>query len=251
MQPIIIEIKPSGLSPFPIQVVGESRYKENLLNICGDYDAESGFDDDTLAAELVMEDDNPIEPGIAIAVRMSPGFGEEDLKIGYLSKQDATAYRQRVIDLGYTGQVIGVCGACIKGGFEKHEEIANFGVRLDFIPGNFEVANVSAETLAASEKTAQSPKANQPPASAEKSQRLPNPPLIPVKGSGCLYYGLIFPFVLIIDFYILVFWLLWVIILVIWRFFSATPQRQKIGAILLALIVLASIISAIAQATIK
>lgn len=128
----VISIKPTLVKPYPLEVVGESRYKSNLLQICGDYDTSEGYEDDGHAAELILEDNNPYDPGNAVLVQI------DDLPVGYLSKSDARLYRQRLQTLGFSGNVVAVSTASIKGGFEHGGEIADFGVRLAFFASAFE-----------------------------------------------------------------------------------------------------------------
>ncbi len=124
----MIALESSYEEPYPVQVQGESSYKTNLETICGYYDDEEGYDDDSHKAFLFLDDANKFDPGNAVEVQI------DDLTVGYLSKPNAKAYRKRLTELAAPENAIAVCGASIKGGFRKRnsEEIADFGVRLDF-----------------------------------------------------------------------------------------------------------------------
>lgn len=133
MSTTIVSIKSTHVNPYPLEAVGEARYKTTLLKICGDYDTAEGYDDDSHAAELFLDNDNPHDPGNAVLVKI------DELPVGYLSKLDARAYRQRLQKLGLSGDVIAISTASIRGGFEKDGEIADFSVRLDFFVSTFDL----------------------------------------------------------------------------------------------------------------
>jgi len=131
----IIKIQTSYTEPYPVQVQGESNYKQNIedaINFLGD---DEGVDADDFIAHLILEDDNVYDPGNAVRVEI------EGKTVGYLSKPDAKKYRKRLSDLGIAN-VIGQCYASVKGGFIKRStgEQADFGIRLDIHIDDFEVA---------------------------------------------------------------------------------------------------------------
>jgi len=130
--PEIFSIKPTNEIPYPTEVSGESHYKENLLQICGEYDQEEGYDDDTHAAELILDNENKYDPN-AVMVKI------DDLQVGFLAKHIAVLYRNRLKELNLLNNPIGIVTASIKGGFSKKGSISDFGVRLAFYPDIFEV----------------------------------------------------------------------------------------------------------------
>jgi hypothetical protein len=104
------------------KVVGESNYQDALEQIAADY--ENVFID---TVELLLEDKNKYDSN-AVAVTVD---GET---VGYLSRDDAVKYRQRLAELNYT-DIIGVCvGKLIGGGEDK-----SYGIVLDLDLDNFEV----------------------------------------------------------------------------------------------------------------
>jgi hypothetical protein len=138
-------IASSGKKPYPLDVVGESHYKNNLRKICEDYDTKQGYDNDRHIAEIILEDSNKYD-NKAVLVRI------DDLAVGHLKKDDAVAYRQRLASLGLPAGMIGYCRASIKGGFNLendadsdddsgNSQVADFGVKLDFSPYNFTIAS--------------------------------------------------------------------------------------------------------------
>ena len=139
----VFSIVPTTGSPYPTEVKGESSYKSNLLQICGEYDQDDGYDDDTHAAELILENENAHD---ANAVRVAI----DDLTVGYLARTDALRYRKRLVELEIAKPCVGVTTASIKGGFLKDGEVTDFGVRLAFLPGEFEIEKLNKiEPLAA------------------------------------------------------------------------------------------------------
>jgi hypothetical protein len=132
----IIGLKSSYEEPYPVQIRGESSYKGNLENICGYHGEESYFADDHKAI-LYLEDDNQYDPGNAVRVEI------DDLVVGYLSRPDAKKYRKRLTEVDGPENAIALCGASIRGGFiTKYGEKADYGVRLDFNIGDFDLAPV-------------------------------------------------------------------------------------------------------------
>lgn len=115
-------------------VVGESHYQDVLLVTKGACTAGPG-DRPTFTAALIAEPDNPYDPD-AIAVYSPEG------KVGYLSRDDAPAYRlvlEEVARLGYHG---GACEAYLTGGepdkpsFGVVLQLADPGACLAELPGD-------------------------------------------------------------------------------------------------------------------
>jgi hypothetical protein len=111
-----------GPGTFSFPVVGESHYQTALASICGGY-TEEGHDV-VVEANLVLEDSNPHDPD---AVRV-------DIKgetVGYLSRENARQYRNRLIEEGYP-HVVAKCMANIRGGWDRgHGDKGYFGIWLD------------------------------------------------------------------------------------------------------------------------
>jgi hypothetical protein len=156
----LIGLQSSYEEPYPVQVRGESSYKDNIENICG-YVDDDGYDDDSHKAFLYFENENKHDPGNAIRIEIN------DLAVGYLSRPDAKLFRERLKTIGTPENPIAVCGASIKGGFLKSDgETADYGVRLDFDIDTFTLAplnfteNVTKEINQAPTAPVISPKIN-------------------------------------------------------------------------------------------
>lgn len=135
----LVGLSPSYEEKYPTEVSGESSYRANIEKICGLYDEDEGYKDDSHLAALFLENDNQFDSN---AVRVTIN----DLTVGYLSKPAAKAYRQRLAELGAPENAIGVCTASIRGGFRKKSgDIADFGVRLDFELASFKLDRVRYE----------------------------------------------------------------------------------------------------------
>jgi len=228
--------------PYPLQIVGESSYRNNIEKICGYFDEEEGYNDDSHVAALYLEDDNPYDPNNAVCVAI------DDLTVGYLSKTNATSYRKRLTLLNAPINAIGICSGSIRGGHLKRSgEVADFGVRLDIDINNFTLTRVRYENewiypfgVTSPEETAIKPSVDKPVSAnllkAEQveqsfipftpSKLVSKPkvapkrkykfPFIPMKGSGALYYLVVFPIVFIINAYIFIFVGLWFGIVALW-----------------------------------
>jgi hypothetical protein len=120
-----IRFESSHAEWYPLQVQGESHYRENLEDVSGYVGEDEGVDADDFIAHLILEDDN-INDSNAVRVEIDGKI------VGYLARPAAKKYRARLIDLGLS-DVIGECYASIKGGHIKRStgEQADFGVRLD------------------------------------------------------------------------------------------------------------------------
>lgn len=121
--------KPSTIGPsvatvgrFDCEVVGESRYQDVLLRICGGR-TENGHRLQC-AAELAEEPANRNDPN---AIKVMIGGRQ----IGYLARHEAARYRTALHKAGLAGHVIHV-QAMIVGGWDREgEQRGHFGVRLD------------------------------------------------------------------------------------------------------------------------
>lgn len=123
----------SPYSNYPKAIVGEQSYQDNIKNVLGYIDDEQKrIREDGFTAELILEDDNPFDPGNAVRVDID---GET---VGYLSKSDASWYRRAFAKLGLT-DTVGMCGAAISGKRDSNYEDHNFGVFLDIDLKNLQV----------------------------------------------------------------------------------------------------------------
>ena len=203
-------------------VVGESNYQENIQRVIGFIDddrepvREEGF-----TAELVLEDDNPYDSGNAVRIDI------DGCTIGYLSRDDAAMYRRSLSLLRLDDRVIGMCSAVISGKWNDEVESLLFGVYLD----------LDTSRLSILRKVEESPQPHKTESSKEMQQEIQPTkpqsklPLIPMKGSGCLYFLLVFPFVAVINLYILLFAGLWRGGQWLWKNATATPTSRKVSAI--------------------
>lgn len=106
---------------FPLRVVGESRYQDELEAICGR--RKLNGEDKTVEAELVLEDENPHDRN-AVRVEIS------GRQVGYLGRDDAPAFRERVQREGLPGPRF-PCRAHISGGWDDGSgDRGHYGVRL-------------------------------------------------------------------------------------------------------------------------
>lgn len=112
---------------FEICIVGESHYQEELEEICGGY-TEKGHNHQ-VEAKLIYEDDNEYDDN-AISIEIDGNT------VGYLSREDAKLYREKMKELGYIGNTVG-CQAIIRGGWDDgNGDRGHFGVKL-YLPKTF------------------------------------------------------------------------------------------------------------------
>ncbi len=115
-------VKLAGLGTYLVDIVGESHYQHELESICGGR-TENGADK-IVQAVLIPEDDNPHDKK---AVRIEI----HGITVGYLSRQNAREYRQRLKEAGHAG-IVATCSAKIVGGWDRGEgDRGHFGVKLD------------------------------------------------------------------------------------------------------------------------
>jgi HIRAN domain len=121
--PPAAEIRLTGSGGFRLMVVGEASYQDNIEQICGGRTTESV--DRMETAHLILENSNPYDRN-AVSVEIN------GLKVGYLNREDAKAYRTYLESKGQPN-AIGTCHANIRGGWKRSKkEQGHFGVRLDF-----------------------------------------------------------------------------------------------------------------------
>lgn len=115
-----------GDGSFGVGAVGESNYQEALEKVSGG--RRNHGVSRQVTAELELEDDNPFDSN-AVLVRI------DGLKVGYLSRADARAFRQEA-----GGRVEGarriLCRGRIRGGWDRGRgDRGHFGVALDIAAG--------------------------------------------------------------------------------------------------------------------
>lgn len=116
-------VRIKGNGKYQLEVVGESHYQDALEEICGPRTDEGV--EKTVTAELVFEDDNPMDN---LAVRIDI----EGKTVGYLSRPFARLVRETVAEAGYAGVPVR-CNAVIRGGWDRGSRgKGHYGVRLDF-----------------------------------------------------------------------------------------------------------------------
>lgn len=101
---------------FPVAVVGESYYQDNLRKICGR--PKSNGEDRQIDAAIILDDQNPAD---ALAVRV-------EIKgriVGHLSREDARRYRSQKPKRKAT------CKARIRGGWDRGSDKGSYGVWLN------------------------------------------------------------------------------------------------------------------------
>ncbi len=110
-----------------VNVVGEGSYQGSLERLAGGRTID-GPRDRYHTAILLPEPTNPYDPNaVRVAVVTSSGDGAT---IGYLSREDAVAYRPVIDRLAAQGKVA-ACRASIGGGWDRGSgDRGNFGVRL-------------------------------------------------------------------------------------------------------------------------
>lgn len=98
---------------FAVEIVGESRYQENLIAICGGRTKEGA--NKVVSAKCVPSSD-------ADTVWVEIG----KRRVGCLDDEDAEDYRRRF------GSQASKCQALIRGGWDRGDgDVGNFGVRLN------------------------------------------------------------------------------------------------------------------------
>lgn len=121
----IVRFKSSYMEPYPLQVVVESSYREEIEEVTGYTGEDYGVEADDFIAHLILDDNNIYDRGNAVAVEIN------GKTVGHLSTSAAKKYRKKLKELGLS-DVVGECFASIKGGFALQSGgMADFGVRLD------------------------------------------------------------------------------------------------------------------------
>jgi hypothetical protein len=111
-----------GPGTFEFDIVGESKYQAALEAICGGRSEDSA--EHMTEAVLYLEDSNPHDnQAVRVAI--------EGQTVGYLSRQNARAYRKQLKQLGHP-QTVCKCDAMIVGGWHRSSaDRGHFGVKLD------------------------------------------------------------------------------------------------------------------------
>jgi hypothetical protein len=110
-----------------VAVVGESQYQGSLGRLAGGRTIDGPKNRDHKAL-LLRESTNPYDPNaVRVVVVTADGTGAT---IGYLSRDNAVAYRPVIDRLARFGKVAG-CLASISGGWDRgSDDRGSFGVRL-------------------------------------------------------------------------------------------------------------------------
>ena len=199
----VVKFKSSNITPYPLQIVGEQSYRFNIEAVAGIH-GDEGVNDDGFTARLILENNNLQDPNNAVVVTI------DNKTVGYLNRSDARKYRSKLVELKVP-DAVGECYASIKGGFLKRDQvtIADYGVRLDI---DLSTLSLRSDNPAPRQTQTQPPsikqneiQTNNPADVPGSSRQQPKRkiPLIPIKGKGVLYYLLVFPFVLTINFSII------------------------------------------------
>jgi hypothetical protein len=126
LKPRLIGLQSSFTTPYPVQVQGEPSCRANIEKICGYFDEDEGYTNDAHIASLWLEDHDQFDSN---AVRVEI----DDLTVGYLSRRNAVAFREKLGLLGAPRDAISICGASIGGGFRRKDGgTADFNIHLDF-----------------------------------------------------------------------------------------------------------------------
>jgi hypothetical protein len=109
-------------SPETVRVVGESHCQDALLAL-GGHRGEEGVEWREHLAALVPEPSNPVDP-MAIQVQIN------GIKVGYLGREDARAYRPVIERLGRHRRLMGA-HALLTGGWDRGSgDVGRVGVEL-------------------------------------------------------------------------------------------------------------------------
>lgn len=114
----------SAHGDYPLALVGEGSYQNEIKSVLGYEDNESSRKEDGFTAELIFEDENPHDRGNAIRVDI------DHETVGYLSREDAKKYRNGLAKHGLKN-VSATCYAAISGRYNNDIDDILFGVWLD------------------------------------------------------------------------------------------------------------------------
>jgi hypothetical protein len=111
-----------------VDVVGEASYQGTLEVIAGGRTINGGVYRDHTAL-LLPEPSNPYDVN-AVRVILTSSVGGRSGKVGYLSREDAVAYRPVIDRLAASGRLV-ACRASIQGGWDRGpRDRGSFGVLL-------------------------------------------------------------------------------------------------------------------------
>jgi hypothetical protein len=117
------------VSDFTTEIVGESFYQKEIKEIVMFKDLvdrnDIDYKDPSLKAQLILEDENKLDPGNAVRVDI------EGKTVGYLVKEDARKYRKELIRLGIPNEIC-TCKATAYGHREDVGKTMKFGIWLSF-----------------------------------------------------------------------------------------------------------------------
>lgn len=109
-----------GSDEYDFEIVGESRYQDNLLKLVGKKQEEGA--EKYVHALLIAEPENKYDKN---AVRVDI----EGYTVGYIPRDEARKIQQDLFGVSRSGTA--VCNAVIVGGWKDEESEGHFGVRLD------------------------------------------------------------------------------------------------------------------------
>jgi len=113
----------SGPGYFDIEVVGESKYLENFIKICGPR-CEDGVDL-VVRAHLVLDDQNPFDD-MAVAIFV------DDRPVGFLPRATAHDFRRALSIGGLSEYKVFECQGHVRGGWDRgNGDCGHYGIWLD------------------------------------------------------------------------------------------------------------------------
>lgn len=112
-----------GPGTYSVDIVGESKYQDALERICGGKTLDGV--EEYVEASLILENSNKYDNN---AVRIDI----DGQTVGYLSRETALQYRQGLKKAGHPDLAKAVCGARIRGGWDRGRgDTGHFGVKID------------------------------------------------------------------------------------------------------------------------
>lgn len=122
-KPKVTGVRLAGTGLFDFEIVGEARRQRELESITGGR-TEDGCEH-VCVATLWREPTNPADKN-AVRIEIDKSH------VGYLRRENAADYCQRMRALGYGDEIVGACAALIVGGWDRGDgDRGNFGVKLD------------------------------------------------------------------------------------------------------------------------
>jgi hypothetical protein len=110
-----------GPDTFSVPIVGEASYQSNIVAIVGK--GRTGTNVKFVDADLILENSNPYD-------KMAVRIDINGKTVGYLSREYARQYRQRLTEAGIPEETA-TCRAKIVGGSPREGERGRYGVWID------------------------------------------------------------------------------------------------------------------------